>query len=69
MAVKKPIYRYQYKPTAATYFKPALGEKEQLAKSVGTQVTNLEQRFKKTRSQICRLNRYVRSYASYWNGK
>jgi hypothetical protein len=46
MAVKKPIYRYQYKPTAATYFKPALGEKEQLAKSVGTQVTNLEQRFK-----------------------
>jgi hypothetical protein len=46
MAVKKPIYRYQYKPTAATYFKPVLGEKEQLAKSVGTQVTNLEQRFK-----------------------
>jgi hypothetical protein len=46
MAVKKPIYRYQYKPTAATYFKPALGEKEQLAKSVGTQVTNLEQRFR-----------------------
>jgi hypothetical protein len=46
MAVKKPVYRYQYKPTAATYFKPALGEKEQLAKSVGTQVTNLEQRFK-----------------------
>lgn len=46
MAIKKPIYRYQYKPTAATYFKPALGEKEQLAKSVGTQVTNLEQRFK-----------------------
>ena len=45
MAVKKPIYRYQYKPTAATYFKPALGEKEQLAKSVGTQVTNLEKRF------------------------
>ena len=46
MAVKKPIYRYQYKPTAATYFKPVLGEKEQLAKSVGTQVTNLEQRFR-----------------------
>jgi hypothetical protein len=46
MAVKKQIYKYQYKPTAATYFKPALGEKEQLAKSVGTQVTNLEQRFK-----------------------
>jgi hypothetical protein len=45
MAVKKPIYRYQYKPTAATYFKPALSEKEQLAKSVGTQVTNLESRF------------------------
>jgi hypothetical protein len=45
MAVKKPIYKYQYKPTAASYFKPALGEKEQLAKSVGTQVTNLEKRF------------------------
>jgi hypothetical protein len=45
MAIKKPVYRYQYKPTAATYFKPVLNEKEKLAKSVGTQVTNLEQRF------------------------
>jgi flagellar biosynthesis chaperone FliJ len=45
MAIKKPTYRYQFKPEAISYFKPNLGQKQDLAKSVGTQVTNLEKRF------------------------
>jgi flagellar biosynthesis chaperone FliJ len=45
MAIKKPTYKYRFTPQTISYFKPKLGQKQDLAKSVGTQVTNLEKRF------------------------